>query len=414
MNRSSEYDARGLAERVRIGWYREVAVKKKASQKIRSMLIARLAIARQFQRCVIESTGDGHEAQGAAVDTGLPDTYLRWSQSIYSGYGTLKTKQATILDQSGIIGFLRNEPNAPASIFRTVWANALAITAGARRLGRITIGRNRFAAARDGIVNSILGGRLHVFRGRGCLFRINFGVDAFAPNLHRSPDKERKRQADGEHFHHRPANATLPGFPRGVFLPRGIVSACQRIAAFILLMSHGWYSLKIETGRKLTAKAIVPENFFPSRGAIDTGGSDSAPLGRRGVLSAQPQPFSHAPEHSFFSRASRKRRVFSSRILRSEVTISRAAWVLSSMLPHADFSFRKSSLCSIISPPTRGILARIALRFHTRKEARNEPLREIIHLNRPRRPNRTSARMLRQWIGVVAHYGFRRCGVISL
>lgn len=60
MNRSSEYDARGLAERVRIGWYREVAVKKKASQKIRSMLIARLAIARQFQRCVTESTGDGH------------------------------------------------------------------------------------------------------------------------------------------------------------------------------------------------------------------------------------------------------------------------------------------------------------------------------------------------------------------
>lgn len=60
MNRSSEYDARGLAELVRIGWYREVAVKKKASQKIRSMLIARLAIARQFQRCVIESTGDGH------------------------------------------------------------------------------------------------------------------------------------------------------------------------------------------------------------------------------------------------------------------------------------------------------------------------------------------------------------------
>ena len=41
MNKSDENDARGLAELVRIGWYREVAVKSEASQQVRSLLIAR-------------------------------------------------------------------------------------------------------------------------------------------------------------------------------------------------------------------------------------------------------------------------------------------------------------------------------------------------------------------------------------
>lgn len=78
MNKSDENDARGLAELVCIGWYREVAVKSKASQQVRPLLIARSrlvtmrrdlenqvrsmlkeyglifprAIAGQFQRCV--------------------------------------------------------------------------------------------------------------------------------------------------------------------------------------------------------------------------------------------------------------------------------------------------------------------------------------------------------------------------
>lgn len=41
MNKSDEDDARGLAELVRIGWYREVAVKSEASQQVRSLLVAR-------------------------------------------------------------------------------------------------------------------------------------------------------------------------------------------------------------------------------------------------------------------------------------------------------------------------------------------------------------------------------------
>ncbi len=86
MNKSDENDARGLAELVRIGWYREVAVKSEASQKVRSILIARSrlvtmrrdlenqvrsmlkeyglifprAIAGQFQRYVTDLTGEGH------------------------------------------------------------------------------------------------------------------------------------------------------------------------------------------------------------------------------------------------------------------------------------------------------------------------------------------------------------------
>lgn len=86
MNKSDENDARGLAELVRIGWYREVAVKSEASQKVRSILIARSrlvtmrrdlenqvtsmlkdyglifprAIAGQLQRYVTDLTGEGH------------------------------------------------------------------------------------------------------------------------------------------------------------------------------------------------------------------------------------------------------------------------------------------------------------------------------------------------------------------
>ncbi|MER9191522.1 IS110 family transposase, partial [Mesorhizobium australicum] len=41
MNKSDENDARGLAELVRVGWYREVKVKSAESQATRSMLVAR-------------------------------------------------------------------------------------------------------------------------------------------------------------------------------------------------------------------------------------------------------------------------------------------------------------------------------------------------------------------------------------
>ena len=86
MNKSDENDARGLAQLVRIGWYREVAVKSEASQQVRALLITRSrlvrsagtwetrsgpclkeyglifprAIAGQFRRRVIELSGDEH------------------------------------------------------------------------------------------------------------------------------------------------------------------------------------------------------------------------------------------------------------------------------------------------------------------------------------------------------------------
>ncbi|MCV3211580.1 transposase [Mesorhizobium sp. YC-39] len=41
MNKSDESDARGLAELVRVGWYREVKVKSTESQATRSLLVAR-------------------------------------------------------------------------------------------------------------------------------------------------------------------------------------------------------------------------------------------------------------------------------------------------------------------------------------------------------------------------------------
>ena len=41
MNKSDHNDARGLAELVRVGWYREVKVKSEESQKVRAILVAR-------------------------------------------------------------------------------------------------------------------------------------------------------------------------------------------------------------------------------------------------------------------------------------------------------------------------------------------------------------------------------------
>src|SRR5260221_1707270 len=41
MNKSDQNDGRGLAELVRVGWYREVKVKSEASQVLRSVLVAR-------------------------------------------------------------------------------------------------------------------------------------------------------------------------------------------------------------------------------------------------------------------------------------------------------------------------------------------------------------------------------------
>lgn len=86
MNKSDRNDARGLAELVRVGWYREVKVKTERSQAIRSVLVARSrlvgirrdlenqvrsmlkeygllfgrAIGSLFRRHVLELTGDAH------------------------------------------------------------------------------------------------------------------------------------------------------------------------------------------------------------------------------------------------------------------------------------------------------------------------------------------------------------------
>ena len=86
MNKSDENDARGLAKLVRVGWYREVAVKSEESQTARSILVCRSrlvrvrrdlenqmrsmlkecgllfprAAGRQFQRRVNDLITDGH------------------------------------------------------------------------------------------------------------------------------------------------------------------------------------------------------------------------------------------------------------------------------------------------------------------------------------------------------------------
>jgi transposase len=55
MNKSDQNDARGLAELVRVGWYREVKVKSEKSQKIRAILVARsrlVAIRRDIENQV--------------------------------------------------------------------------------------------------------------------------------------------------------------------------------------------------------------------------------------------------------------------------------------------------------------------------------------------------------------------------
>lgn len=44
MNKSDRNDARGLAELVRVGWYREVKIKSEESQKVRAILVARFRL----------------------------------------------------------------------------------------------------------------------------------------------------------------------------------------------------------------------------------------------------------------------------------------------------------------------------------------------------------------------------------
>lgn len=46
MNKSDPNDARGLAELIRVGWYREVCVKSDGSQAVRSLLVARARLVR--------------------------------------------------------------------------------------------------------------------------------------------------------------------------------------------------------------------------------------------------------------------------------------------------------------------------------------------------------------------------------
>src|SRR3546814_4549005 len=86
MNKSDENDAGGRAELVRVGWYREVAVKSEESQAARSILVCRSRLVRirrdlenqmrsmlkdcgmlfpravggQFQRRVSDLIADGH------------------------------------------------------------------------------------------------------------------------------------------------------------------------------------------------------------------------------------------------------------------------------------------------------------------------------------------------------------------
>jgi transposase len=90
MNKSDQNDARGLAELVRAGWYREVKVKSEESQRIRSILVAgsrlvgirrdienqvrsmikeygllfRRAIGPQFRKHVADLVGEGHQLRG--------------------------------------------------------------------------------------------------------------------------------------------------------------------------------------------------------------------------------------------------------------------------------------------------------------------------------------------------------------
>jgi transposase len=93
MNKSDQNDARGLAELVRVGWYREVKVKSEESQRVRAILVARSrlvsirrdienqvrslikeygvlfprAIALPFRKRVIELLGENHPL-GAVIE----------------------------------------------------------------------------------------------------------------------------------------------------------------------------------------------------------------------------------------------------------------------------------------------------------------------------------------------------------
>jgi transposase len=65
MIKSDQNDARGLAQLVRVGWYREVKVKSEESQKIRAILVAR-------SRLVSMRRDIENQVRGLIKEYGLP------------------------------------------------------------------------------------------------------------------------------------------------------------------------------------------------------------------------------------------------------------------------------------------------------------------------------------------------------
>jgi transposase len=107
MNKSDQNDARGLAELVRVGWYREVKVKSEESQKVRAILVARSrlvairrdienqvrslireygllfprAIGKQFRNQVDELLGEDHQLLGVIAPLLLIHEHICEQQS---------------------------------------------------------------------------------------------------------------------------------------------------------------------------------------------------------------------------------------------------------------------------------------------------------------------------------------------
>ena len=77
MNKSDQNDARGLAELVRVGWFREVKVKSEESQRIRSILVARSRLV-SIRRDIENQVRSMHKEYGVLFSRAIGSRFRHW------------------------------------------------------------------------------------------------------------------------------------------------------------------------------------------------------------------------------------------------------------------------------------------------------------------------------------------------
>uniref|UniRef100_UPI003851652F IS110 family transposase n=1 Tax=Bradyrhizobium diazoefficiens TaxID=1355477 RepID=UPI003851652F len=110
-NKSDRNDARGLAELVRVGWYREVKIKSEESQKVRAILVARsrlVSMRRDIEnqvRSLIKECGVLFYSLAQLANSFVTRSASYWAKIINSS--TWSSRSCRFMSPAGHFKFLR-------------------------------------------------------------------------------------------------------------------------------------------------------------------------------------------------------------------------------------------------------------------------------------------------------------------